>query len=147
MRLTTLLSVTTLVLISSVGYGQITLKLKDASLEKVLTSIEKQTKYVFLYDPDELKMSPITISVKNATLQQTLGKIFKGLPVEFTLVGNNVLLKMRRSGRLESDMIADVMISGKIVDDSGRPMQRYSNSRIIRPKIYDHAASGRTNMP
>jgi hypothetical protein len=93
MKLTTLLLVTGLVLTCSAGWGQITLKEIKAPLEKVLANIEKQTKYVFLYDPDELKMITITINVRNATLQETLEKCFRGLPIEFTIVRNNVLLK------------------------------------------------------
>jgi hypothetical protein len=96
MKLTTILLVTGLVLTGSAGWGQITLKENKAPLEKVLADIERQTKYVFLYVPDELKMGPITVEVKNATLQETLGKCFKGEPIEFTVVGNNVLLKKKR---------------------------------------------------
>jgi hypothetical protein len=95
MKLTTLVLAIALVHISSEGYGQITLKEKNASLEKVLMDIEKQTKYVFLYDPEDLKMGPITIDVKNETLQETLRMIFKGKPIEFTVLGNNVLLKKK----------------------------------------------------
>jgi hypothetical protein len=62
MKLTTLALIIALVHICSSGRGQITLKEKNAPLEKVLSDIEKQTKYVFLYDPDELKMRPITES-------------------------------------------------------------------------------------
>jgi TonB-dependent starch-binding outer membrane protein SusC len=97
MKLTNLVLVIALVHISSAGHGQITLREKNAPLEKVLAGIEKQTKYVFLYDPEELKMIRITGYVKNATLPETLEKCFKGLPIEFTIVGNNVLLKKKHS--------------------------------------------------
>jgi hypothetical protein len=97
MKLATLLLVTALVHAGRSGYCQITLKEKNAPLEKVLAAIEKQTKYVFLYDPDELKMVRITINVKNASLQVVLARCFKGLPIEYIMVGNNVLLKKRHS--------------------------------------------------
>jgi hypothetical protein len=101
MELTTCLLVTGLLLVCSAGLGQITLKEKKAPLEKVLEDIEKQTKYVFLYDPDDLNIGPIAIEVKNATIQETLEKIFKGGLIEFTIVGNNVLLKKRRASRFQ----------------------------------------------
>ncbi len=94
---------------------------KNAPLEKVLADIEKQTKYVFLYDPDDLKMAPITITVKNASLQQTLGKIFKGMPVEFSLVGNNVLLKKKHPGNVKT--MSDITIRGRVIDTAGQPVQ------------------------
>ena len=120
MRWTTILLVIGLMHIGSTALGQITLQEKNAPLEKVLTDIEKQTKFVFLYDPDDLKMGPVTISIKNATLQLTLEKIFKGLPIEFTLVGNNVLLKKKRPEN--KTLTADVTITGKVIDEQGHPM-------------------------
>ena len=74
MKLTTLLLIIVLVHLGPAGYSQITLKEKKAPLEKVLADIEKQTKYVFLYDPDEVKTGPISIEVKNENLQDTLEK-------------------------------------------------------------------------
>jgi hypothetical protein len=95
MKLTKLLLVMALALVCSDAWSQITLKEKKAPLERVLADIEKQTKYVFLYDPDELKMGPISFEVKNASLQETLEKCFRGEAIEFTVVGNNVLLKKK----------------------------------------------------
>jgi TonB-linked SusC/RagA family outer membrane protein len=122
MKMTTLMLIIALVHISSAGRSQITLNEKNAPLEKVLAAIEKQTKYVFLYDPDDLKMVTITIYVKNATLQETLEKCFKGLPIEFTVVGNNVLLKKKRPEDVKKTMISDVSISGRVIDENGQPL-------------------------
>ncbi len=100
MKLAAPVFVIVLVHICSIGYCQITLKEKDAPLEKVLAAIEKQTKYVFLYDPDDLKIRPITIDVKNATLKQTLDKCFKTEPIEFIILGNNVLLRRKHPEKI-----------------------------------------------
>ena len=122
MKWTTFVLVISLVHISSAGFAQITLKEKNAPLEKVLAVIEKQTKYVFLYDPDDLKTPLITISIKNATLQETLEKVFKGLPVEFTVIGNNVLLKKKHSEDIKKTAVANVSITGNVIDENGRPL-------------------------
>ena len=122
MKMTTLVLIIVLAHTGSAGYGQITLREKNASLEKVLAAIEKQTNYVFLYDPDDLKMGPITIAIKNTTLQETLEKVFKGLPIEFTVVGNNVLIKKKRSENVKKAMITDISIPGKVVDENGQPL-------------------------
>src|ERR1700722_17364898 len=120
MRLTTLLLVTALIGASSAAYGQITLKEKNAPLEKVLSDIERQTKFVFLYDPDEVKIGPITVGVINASLQETLEACFKGQPVEFTIVGNNVLLKRKQAG--DDQRITEINIRGRVVDENGSPL-------------------------
>lgn len=93
MKWRTLVLVIALVQVGFTGYCQITLKEKNAPLEKVLLAIEKQSKYVFLYDPDEVRTVTITIDIKNATLRTTLEKCFKDLPIEFMIIGNNILLK------------------------------------------------------
>jgi TonB-linked SusC/RagA family outer membrane protein len=119
MRWTIALSVIVLVHTSSTAVSQITLREKNAPLQKIITAIEKQTKYVFLYDPEELKTPPITISIKNATLQQTLTKCFEGQPIEFTIVGNSVLLKKAP----QQNPPPTSPIHGKVTDDAGQPMQ------------------------
>lgn len=123
MRLTTLILIIALGCVCSGGYGQITLKAKKAPLERVLSDIEKQTRYVFLYDPDDLKVGLITVEVKNAGLQETLGKIFKGMPIEWNVVGNNVLLKKKRPEGKGNTLVTDGVISGRVVDAEGRPLQ------------------------
>jgi TonB-linked SusC/RagA family outer membrane protein len=120
MRWIPTLLVTALALAGSTSYGQITLKEKSAPLEKVLSDIEKQTKYVFLYDPDVIKPIHITISIKNATLEQTLNQLFKDLPIQYTLVDNNVLLKTKLTTNTQHT--PDIIIHGKVIDSVGQPL-------------------------
>ena len=141
MKLTKLLLVMALALVCSDAWSQITLKEKKAPLEKVLADIEKQTKYVFLYDPDELKMGAITVEVKNASLPETLEKIFKGLPIEFTVVGNNVLLKKKPPENVK--VISDILIHGKVVDSTGQSLPGVTvlNKRVKRGTETDTSGS------
>jgi len=101
--------------------SQITLRDKNAPLQTVLAHIEKQTKYVFLYDPDQLRLPPISISITNATLEQTLEICFKGLPVEFSIIGNNVLLKGRSSPPVPT--LPRTFVAGRVFDEAGHPME------------------------
>jgi TonB-dependent starch-binding outer membrane protein SusC len=120
MRWTSLLLAIALAQVSTTAYSQITLKEKNAPLEKVLTDIEKQTKYVFLYDPSALKTPPITIAIKNATLEKTLSQLFNNLPIEFTVVDNNVLLKTKLT--TTTLPINNIIVRGKVVDSAGQPL-------------------------
>ncbi len=123
MKWTTLAFLIAFLSIRSAASGQITLKEKNAPLEKVLADIEKQTKYVFLYDPDDFEnVGAITVDVKNASLQETLRKCFKGLTIEFTVVGNNVLLKKMPPEKTIATTIAGVSITGKVVDEQGQAL-------------------------
>lgn len=121
MRWSLILSVMILTLGRAAAYAQITLQEKNTPFEKVLTDIEKQSRYVFLYDPTALKIPPITISVKNATLEKTLAKLFNTLPIEFTIVDNNVLLKPKPIANTQPT--PDAPIHGMVVDSTGEPLQ------------------------
>ncbi|HEV2831879.1 MAG TPA: hypothetical protein VGW31_07850, partial [Hanamia sp.] len=60
--------------VSANGYAQrITIVKKNARLSDVFKSIEKQTGFLFFYDKSLIqKTDPIDVSVKDATLEQTL---------------------------------------------------------------------------
>lgn len=124
MKLTTLLLIIALLQVSAAGYSQITLKEKKASLEKVLNAIENQSKYVFLYDANDLKIDNITINVKNATIEETLKQCFQNVPVEYTIEQNNVLLKTKQPTILEKikAIVANIDVHGRVVDETGQPL-------------------------
>jgi len=120
MRWITAVMIIALSHIGSTACSQITLKEKKASLEKILADIEKQSGYVFLYEPDSVRMPPLTITLTNATLQETLEKLFKGQPVEFAVVDNHILLKNKPAQSLP--MPAAILIHGRVVDSIGQPL-------------------------
>jgi hypothetical protein len=133
MRWTTWGLIVILLHIYSAGRGQITLHEKDAPLETVLSVIEKQSRYVFLYDPDIIKVGVVTIDIKNATIREVLEKIFKDLPIEFTIVGNNVLLKRKKTFK-----IYDHAVPGR----ENLPRERHSNQSALSG---DHRQKLRTS--
>jgi TonB-linked SusC/RagA family outer membrane protein len=125
MKLTTLLMTVALLSASAAGYSQITLKEKNAPLEKVLNDIKKQTKYVFLYDPDELNTGPVTVEVSNVTLDEALRQVFKNLSVEYTVEDNNVLIKLRQVPLVDKTKPADITtidVHGRVVGENLQPI-------------------------
>ncbi|MFI5163247.1 MAG: TonB-dependent receptor [Sphingobacteriales bacterium] len=122
MKLTTLVLVIALVEASAAGYSQITLKEKNAPLEKVLKAIEKQTQYVFLYGANDLTTGPITVNVTNATLEQTLAQCFKDYPVDYTIEDHNVLLKPKAPAAADKPTTALIDARGRVIDENGQPL-------------------------
>ena len=73
--------------------AKITLRLKNVTVEEVLTSIENQTEYRFLYNKDILDVSRIvSISVKNELMTLVLDKLFKGEGVSYTIEKRQIVL-------------------------------------------------------
>ncbi|PWG79685.1 SusC/RagA family TonB-linked outer membrane protein [Pararcticibacter amylolyticus] len=125
MKLTTLLLIVGLAQLSARGYSQITLKEKNASFEKVLSSIEKQSGYVFLYDEEQLKLGKISISVNNASIKETLEKCFKDMPVTYQIIDRNITLKRKEqsfSDALKKFFVMSVNVTGTVSDSAGHPL-------------------------
>lgn len=110
-------------------YSQVTLDEKDVPLEQVLRKIEQQTSYTFIYDESKLKVPHLTVNVKNVPVEKALTACFRGMPVSFSIVGNNIILKPSVS-RISSEIItadADpvpVQVKGVIIDSAGNPLSR-----------------------
>jgi len=125
MKLTTLLMTVALLSASAAGYSQITLKEKNVPLEKVLSDIEKQTKYVFLYDAGDIQAASVTVDVSNVSLEEALRQCLAGLNIEYTVEENNVLLKSNTkamvpaSKQKKTDLIN---VHGRVLDENGQPL-------------------------
>ena len=122
MKITTFLLMIALVQASAKGYSQINLNEKNAPLENVLKSINKQTGYTFFYDIKDVKNAKVDIQVNDASLDQVLSICFKDLPITFKVIQNNVVLKEKDESMLSKimDMIAlPVTINGVVTDEEG----------------------------
>jgi TonB-linked SusC/RagA family outer membrane protein len=122
MKITTFLMMIVLVHASAAGYSQISLNEKNASLEKVLKSINKQTGYSFFYDIKDVKNVKVDIQVNNASLDQVLSICFKELPLSFKVIQNNVVLKEKDESLLSKiiDMVSlPVTVNGTVADETG----------------------------
>jgi TonB-linked SusC/RagA family outer membrane protein len=93
MKLIVVLLVVTLVQVSAKSFSQITLREKNAPLEKVLSDIEAQSNYVFLFSSPELAGQSITVEIKNGSIQDVLKECFKSSSIDYRIVANNILLK------------------------------------------------------
>lgn len=122
MKITTFLLMIALVHASAKGYSQINLNERNAPLEKVLKSINKQTGFTFFYDIKDVKDTKVDIQVNDASLDQVLSICFRDLPITFKVIQNNVVLKEKDQSVLSKimDMISlPVTISGVVTDEEG----------------------------
>ncbi len=78
-------------------YAQnITLKQNNISLEKVINEIRKQCGCHFLYNTYVIKKAyPVSIDIKDATLESVLIVCFKDQPLTYYLVRNTVIIRQK----------------------------------------------------
>lgn len=129
MKLTAIILLAACLQVSAKGYSQkITLSVKDAPLEQVFTSIEKQSDYSFNYYHELIKQArPVTIRVKDATLEEVLAVCFKEQPFTFTVINRLIIIKEKKqivfAETERQDQAPPIDVSGKVTDENGGPLQ------------------------
>lgn len=126
MRLTTLFLMITFMHVSASGFAQrITLKEQKISLENVLKEIRNQSGYDFLFDRKViLKVKPIHIAIEDATLEEAMGIVLKGLPLSYTIDGNTVLINELKKTFIDKviGVFSAIAIRGKVLNEKGEPL-------------------------
>lgn len=125
MKLTTLLLILAFVQVSAKSYSQVTLKETNAPLEKIIKAIKAQTGYFFVYSDQELKTSPITVNIKNATIQQALDACFKNQLVDYKIVERNIILQSKEwplPEKVKTVLNIPIRVNGKVTDTTNTPL-------------------------
>jgi TonB-linked SusC/RagA family outer membrane protein len=123
MKLTIVLWVVALMQVSASTYAQKTsLNVKNKPLIDVLDQITRQTNYNFIYSSDILNTAkPVSISVKDAELNDVLEKCFFNQPFTFLINGNTVIIK-RKAEVVKVSAEQATPIKGTVKDDKGAPL-------------------------
>jgi TonB-linked SusC/RagA family outer membrane protein len=115
------------------GFSQISLSEKNAPLEKVFKSIEKQSGYVFFYDLVLLQQAKsVSIKVKNAQLDEVLIDCFKDQPLTYSIVGKTIVVKQKEELKInnpnpvEKPLNPNTTITGTVTDAKGKPLEGVS---------------------
>ncbi|HVI49515.1 MAG TPA: TonB-dependent receptor [Chitinophaga sp.] len=92
------------------GQGTITLKMKEAEISKVLSSIEKQGSYRFLYN-NALKSihNKINVDVANSGISELMGTVLAGTGLKYKVIENNLVVIMADVPGMQ-----DIKITGKV---------------------------------
>ena len=73
--------------------AKISLDMKNATIEKVLQTIEEKSDYYFLYNSQLIDVDrKVSVRVRNAPIYAVLEKLFKSENVEFEVKGSQIIL-------------------------------------------------------
>ncbi len=135
MKLTIALCIVVLMQVNANTYSQnISLHVRNAPLENVLTMISKQSGYNFIYNSIMLKeASPVTLEVKDKSLDEVLVLCFKDQPLTYVLNDNTVVIKKRPETKAIPAIITElpevippITITGRVVSEDGTPVANAS---------------------
>ena len=124
LRLTIILMIGLLLEARAAGYGQsISLSVKETNLENILKEIRKQSGYNILYNPILLKETrPVSLDIRNASLELALQKSFEGQPVTYVIEKNTIIVKNKPAPPVIRGADAaplKITVTGTIRDSAG----------------------------
>lgn len=104
---------------------RVNIQVDNVATEKVLSEIEKQTDYLFVYNKKEVDLKRKTsVNAVNKTTAEVLSTIFNGTDIIYAIEGENIML-MRKEQNLAvvPDAVQqDNKITGTVLDPTGMPV-------------------------
>lgn len=120
MKLTAILCIVVCLHVSALGYGQnrVSIKAKDIALKHLLSRLQKQTSYRFLYEDSQLpKNARVDVNAENQTIQEVLDNALKNSTLQYKILNNNLVV----INSLENVSLVRVL-NGEIRDETGAPL-------------------------
>ena len=103
------------------GFSQttrLTLNVKNSTLEDVLTLIEQQSNYVFMYNREIVDVTKKTeIKVENALIKDVLDQLFAKANIKYHIVNRQIVLSPEFTGP-----VPNKGVTGKVTDIRGNPL-------------------------
>ena len=110
--------------VSARSYSQNTkmsLNLQNTSIKQVLSNIEDQSEYRFLYSDSKINVErKVTVEFTNASVEDIIKNIFENSDIEYKIVGRQILLSPT-VGSLPATQ-QQKSVSGKVTDSSRSPL-------------------------
>jgi TonB-linked SusC/RagA family outer membrane protein len=123
MKLTAFMMIAALTQLSAKSFSQnVTIHEKNTSIEKVLSLIEKQTNYHFLFDKLDLpKNSKLDVNVNNATVEEALNSFIKSQSLTYKVFQQTIVLRKTEETAKPAAVIAQ-KIQGTVTDSKGEAL-------------------------
>jgi TonB-linked SusC/RagA family outer membrane protein len=104
------------------GQTKITLKSDQTEIAGVLSNIERQSSYRFLYN-NALKgiRQKINVDVQELEIKEVLSRIFLGTDLTYKMLENNLIVVLSTAENFQ-----DIQVIGKITGENGEPLSGVS---------------------
>jgi TonB-linked SusC/RagA family outer membrane protein len=121
MKLTAFFLLATLLQVSASGYGQkVSIKERNATLEKVFTEIRKQAGYNFIYTTEDMqKAKRLDIDLRNESVETVLAACFRDQPLTYSIIDKVVIIKEKEVVKEESLPPPFLEIHGRLTNEKG----------------------------
>ncbi|MFD1631124.1 TonB-dependent receptor [Pseudopedobacter beijingensis] len=103
---------------------KISISERNTSIGQIFKKINQNFGYEFVYTEEMLKESKlVTISIKDASIEEVLEKCFEGQPLSYRITENTIIVQ-RKSATMQPQLqpIKKIKITGKILDEQNIPL-------------------------
>lgn len=123
MKLTSIFLLAACLQVNAKGYSQnVTLNLKNVTLQKVFKEINRQTGYQFFYKDVLLnKAGKVDINVKDVPVKDALNLCFENLPITFLIVDRSIVIR-DKSDVIVNDLPIPIDVKGRVVNENSQPI-------------------------
>ena len=129
------------------GFAQtLSLSLKNVSLEKAFRAVEEKVEQRFVYTSEMLQKSePVTIDVRNTTLDRVLQLLFQNQPLIYSLDDRFIKVRFKDIGTAAAKK--NTIVGGSVRDEEGRPLGGVTVTSKQTGKVTVTDASGQFAIP
>lgn len=100
---------------------KVTVVADNVSTGKVISEIEKQTDYLFVYNVNEVNLKRnVKVNAQNKSVAEVLNKVFEGTDIYYAMEGKNIML-MSKAKEGETVQQAN-KVTGIVKDVNGEPI-------------------------
>ena len=136
MKLTSLLLLVSVFSIQANSYSQkvkVTLRLDNVEITELFEKIEKETKYKFLFNHDELDLNrKVSVNVESEPLSNVLQNLFAKSSTSFVVRNRQIILKSSdlivpileddTNTSWKDEVVVQSSITGTVTDENGQPL-------------------------
>ena len=98
--------------------ARFTIHMENVPMEQVVNEIEKQSRYLFLFNKDiDSRRIIVSVHAENQTITQILPVLFKDTELDYTIEGMSILVTKKAKASEKP-----VQVRGKVLDQQGQPI-------------------------
>lgn len=98
--------------------ARFTIHMENVPMEQVVNEIEKQSRYLFLFNKDiDSRRIIVSVDAENQTITQILPALFKDTELDYTIEGMSILVTKKAEASEKP-----IQVRGKVLDQQGQPI-------------------------
>src|SRR5215207_8847162 len=147
-----LLTIVTLQVAAKGDAQTVTLDLKNVPVQRVFKDVSRQTGLSVVYPENMFTgMQPVSIRVRNATVEEVMEKCLNGQPLVYALNGRTIVISPKPGMHTGSDKGQSALsppdpISGIVLDEKGNPLPSVSVTNTRTKKTITTDEGGRFSI-